>query len=224
MMLKNSFMKTGLIFLVFILFIGLSSNHGFSSQVPIEKRIDRVLVANPQFMDSSDCSMWIDNMTVHPGETYDIPVHGSWSFIISAYHIGLHYNPDIIEIVDVQWATTCAEDAYVRHYIIPTPGVLSILVAYFPGDYQPPNSGPLAKIVLQIAEDAESGECILDLGIFGGDPPVECAYANEYSQLHYPEIYDGILTIFRPECGDVNGDGTGPDIADLVYLVDYICS
>ncbi len=197
MMYKNSFMKTGLIFLVFILFIGLSSIHGFSSQVPIEKRIDRVLVVNPQFMDSNDCSMWMDNMTVHPGETYDIPVHGSWSFTMSGLSIGLQFNPDVFEFVGIHRALTISDDAFTFQYVEPIPGLLSIGAAWMPSSYKPAGSGILVRIIVNVAGDAAPGEHIVNLGNFGGFPPVGCEFADEFSIVHYPELTDGTLTVMQ---------------------------
>ncbi len=214
---KEILLKVGVMVIVFILFIGLSSIHGFSSQVPIEKRIDRVLVSNPQFTDSSDCSMWIDNMTVEPGESHvRCYVQGSWSFIISGFGIGLQFDPAVIEDISVFWM----HPPPIAEWIIIEPGLLAIGCAWFPGNYIPPGSGLLATLHIDIFEDAESGVTILNLDNFGGDPPIDCTYVDEFSIVHYPELIDG--TLFIVECADIDSNGNGPDIADLVYLVDYI--
>ncbi len=218
---KEILPKVGVMVIVLFVFIGLSSIHGFSSQVPIEKRIDRVLVANPQFMDSIDCSMWIENMTVTPGETYTIPIYGEWFFTISAYQVCLQFNNSIVEIIDVRWATTIGHDAFVQDWIFPYPDVLLIGVAWMPGSYKSAGSGILVFLDVNISEQIQPGETILDLSNLGGILHFDCIYADEGSNVFFPELFDGTLFVY-PGCGDIDGNSNGPDIADLVYLVDFM--
>ncbi len=200
--------QIGIIFVILIVLIGISSTTGFSKNMSTVK------------MDN-DCSMWIENMTVHPGETNVlIPVHGSWSFTISGYQICIQFNNNIIEIIDVHWFSTIGQDAFIQDWIFPYPDVLLIGVFWMPGSYKSAGSGVLAFLMVNISGQIQPGETILDLSNLGGTPPIDCIYSDESSVEHYPELTDGALFIVK--CADIDSNGNGPDIADLVYLVDYM--
>ncbi len=170
-------------------------------------------------------TMSIDDQTVAPGDTnVIIPVNGEWDQTISGFSIGVQFDSTVFTIVNVDNTGTIAEDAFVFQYTEPSPGLLSIGAAWMPGSYKPAGSGILAKIIVDVDGDAIPGDYIWDLGNFGGAPPVECAYSDENSIVFYPDLTDGTITVSSDEfiCADVNHDGTGPDIVDLVYLVTYM--
>jgi hypothetical protein len=79
-----------------------------------------------------------------------------------------------------------------------------------------PASGSIAPYswvtveVLLSAHDLESGLYTGQVLIFSNDPDLPV----------WP--YSVRMTVGYPNCGDVDGSGSGPDIADLVYLVDYM--
>ncbi len=177
------------------------------------------------FRTISENTMTIENTIIIPGQTdLTIPIYGEWDRTISGYSIGLQYPLDAVEIVDIDNTGTIGEDAFVFQYIEPTPGVISLGVAWMPDFYKPQGSGLIANLIVNINEDITPDDYIIDLGVFGGNPPIECLYSDETSIAFYPEVVDGALTIGSGEydCADINNDGTGPDITDLVYLVDYM--
>ncbi len=220
MMYKNSFKKTGLTFLVFILFIGLSVIPGYSSSVSsinkaeIEQEIERDV--------SFSWNRWmeIEDITGYPGEPLIIPIYGGWVDPIYSFEIGLYYPDDIIETIDVQQAGI-SQDAIVFNYVtydLPMSCFLGIYALILPPI--PPGTGILVELVIKISEDAMTGDYLLILGHYGGPPEVHCHYNN--IPLDINALIDGTLTVLEPTCADMNGDGNGPDIADLVYLVDYM--
>ncbi len=170
-------------------------------------------------------TMSIDDQTVDAGDTgVVIPVIGAWDRTISGFSIGLHFNSTGFTVVDVNFTGTIADGAFIQEYHEQRPGQLSIGVAWFPGNYMEAGSGVLAKIIFDVSGDTAPGDYLMDLGLFGGYPPVECSYADENCTALYPDLTDGTITVPSDEydCGDVNDADGAIDIADLVYLVDYM--
>ena len=131
-------------------------------------------------------------------ENLVIPVEGTWDRTISGYQIGIHYDPTAIEILNVSDVGTVAEGkALFFVYDIPTPGTLSIGVVLNFGQYIPSGEGTLAKIEINVLEEAPVGDSPLDLGNFGGLPPVICAYSDENSVVFDPALVDGKITILE---------------------------
>ena len=174
--------------------------------------------------------MSIGTYTADQGDTsVMIPINGTWLVTISGYSIGMQFDPSIITIVNVSNVGTIAEDAFIWSWYEPSPGLLTLGAAWMmPPDFKPPGSGILAYLELDIDINATLGDTTLDLGQFGGSPPVECAYSDQNSNAVYPDTIDGTLTVeeFVPFiCGDVDGQsigGTVINVADLTYLVDYL--
>ncbi len=175
-----------------------------------------------------ESTMSVGDYTVNPGDTdIIIIIYGVWNTTISGYSIGFQYPHEIMTIVEVTNVGTIGEDAFIFQYSEEGPGLLSIGAAWFPGNYKPPGSGILAIIIIDIDGNAESGDYPLDLGVFGGNPPVDCAYSDEFSSSITPDLTDGTLTVIDYICGDVNWyPGIPPpytiDISDLVYMVSYM--
>ncbi len=222
-MYKNSLKKIGLTFLVFILFIGLSVIPGYSSSVSSFKRTEAKQNIEGDLSNTQLPWMGVEDASGYPGETVIINITGEWFQTISGFSIGLHYPDGVIESITVTNTGCISEDAFVFQYVEPSPGVLSIGAAWMPGSYKPAGSGILAKIIVDVDEEAAPGNYVFDLGVFGGDPPVECAFSDEFSVRIFVDYFtDGTLTVLCFQCGDIDGSGSGPDIADLVYLVEYM--
>ncbi len=189
--------------------------------------LDALYDGTLSILEDTDCSMWIDNMTVEPGETYTIPIYGSWSSTISMYSIGIQYDPSKIAIdISNTWAMipgTVTNKPSIFIPIIPIPGLLSIGAAWFPGNYPSAQTEcHIINLFITVNATVTNGNTILDLGVFGGEPPVECAFSDVNSNVYYcSELFDGILTTIGSDCGDLNDDGI-INIADLTYLISYL--
>ena len=174
--------------------------------------------------------MSIDDLTVHPGDTnVEILIEGEWIQTISGYSIGMQFDPSIVTIVDASNIGTIAEDAFIWNWNVPSPGVFSLGAAWMmPADYKPAGTGILCKLIVDIASDAPIGDTILDLGQFGGSPPVDSLYSDASSQAIVPTCVDGTITVEEEQqyvCGNIDniiGPGGPIDVSDLTYLVAYL--
>ena len=176
-------------------------------------------IANP--LDSD--TMSIPETHADKGATVTIPIEGEWSQTLSGFSIGLQFDPTAVAITDIEKQDTISENAFIFSYFEVSPGLISLGVAFMPNDYPLPGSGVLANLMVNISIDAPGNSTLLDLDDFGGQPAVQCAYSDEFSQLIFPDLSDGIIQ-FTGEtyvCGDLNNDGA-VNIVDLTSIVEYL--
>ena len=160
-----------------------------------------ILPASAVFITKQTNSMSIGSYDVTPGQTgLEIIVNGEWAQTISGYSIGMQFDPAVVDIVDVSAIGTIAEDAFIFNWNIPSPGLFSMGAAWMmPTDYKPPGTGILLKMTIDILSTAPEGTSILDLGDFGGTPPVSCLYSDSASVAIVPDtLTDGILNVEIP--------------------------
>ncbi len=80
----------------------------------------------------------------------------------------------------------------------------------------PPDTGSIMRLFFTISNSPGPGPSPIEITSFGAYSPYFAADAGNYT----PELVAGSVDFCR--VGDVNNNGSGPDIEDVTYLVDYL--
>ena len=133
-----------------------------------------------------DWMMQIENTLADPYATeHVIQINGSWAANIVLYTFKIAYDPEIIEIVEVN-VDGCVGEGYSTAYA-PYNGSFAFVVTIPPSI--PPGEGKLANLVVNILIE----EGITDLTFTGGFDSNR--YKDQDGGYHEPTLYDGSITI-----------------------------
>lgn len=81
-----------------------------------------------------------------------------------------------------------------------------------------PGSGPIVQLFFTIAPGETSGSAPIVIGPYDANVPEWTTYQGAYT----PVIGSGEVSLSPCVPGDVNGDGNGPNLTDVTYLVNYL--
>ena len=160
----------------------------------------------------SDWVMQVENTSANPGDTdHVIYIMGTWPENITGFQIGMRYDPEIIEIVDLDLVGTVAEfEVAPGFYLYWSHGWTNYLppgeLGYFtfgavettgnPDFIVNPGSGNLLRIIVNVNISAPGGDSILDLfEDLGHSPAIRCAYGKETGSTVPAKMIDGKLTV-----------------------------
>ena len=151
---------------------------------------------NPLPILDEEWAMQIENTVSEPNEIgHTIPINGVWLEDINAYVLRIEYDPEMIEVTEVNVDGCVGENGeatpiYFDNYFI--------LILSTPDDPIPAGEGKLANLVVNITDD----EGTTDLN-FSDD--VGNYYANYNGIVRNPTLYNGIILI---------GENLPPEIPD----------
>lgn len=152
----------------------------------------------------SDWVIEIEDTSAMVGDTgHVIHFNGSWNGIITEYHVIWHYDPTAIEIVDVSLEGTPAK---LYNWSIDWPGkmvegdyILAVAKWTSLYSYIPKGSGVLFKLVVNIKDDAPTGDTLLELDTYEGFGMYFSRFYDDTGTMRRPELVDGTITIMESD-------------------------
>ncbi|MDH4033662.1 MAG: FG-GAP-like repeat-containing protein [candidate division Zixibacteria bacterium] len=167
-------------------------------------------------------TIFISDGFMPPGGTMTVPVYLRNAHPMDELQLPIRYDGDVSLTYD-SWDTTDCRTNYFDYVELVQYAPSSKKIAFQFKAGRNVGNPPLAPgygpiINLHFSVGAGSGANVLDTVTLGGrELDLDAGYA-----IYQPRVQTGIWQ--SGLCGDINGNGTVGDIADLVYLVDYMFS
>ena len=141
---------------------------------------------NPSSLYEDEWAMTIENTVAEPGEIgHTIPINGVWAEDIMFYALRIEYDPEMIEVTEVNVDGCVGENGQVTAYYFDDYFTVNVMT---PDDPIPAGNGKLANLIVNITtgDNAITWLNFSDSGNF---------YVNYDSKVRYPTLYNGIITI-----------------------------
>jgi hypothetical protein len=157
-------------------------------------------------------------------EVTAVPIIVTNSQALLAYQIHLEFDPNILEVTDVDTTGTATGAADPYEFDFPKDNVTGKLEISCAIDCArlvgiPVGRDTLVKIMFQVNQSATCTTTLLNLKTVTG-PPFWGNLLDYAGGNVYPTLVDGNFTV-QFKCGDATGDGV-VDASDLVYLLNYL--
>jgi hypothetical protein len=157
-------------------------------------------------------------------EVTAVPIIVTNSQALLAYQIHLEFDPNILQVTDVDTSGTATGAAHPWRFGFGTPTLGGTVEIWCYIDSLRLRSIPvgrdtLVKIMFQVNQSASCATTLLDLKTVTG-PPFWGNLLDYAGGNVYPTLVDGNFTV-RFKCGDANANGV-VDVTDVLYLINYL--
>lgn len=160
-----------------------------------------------------------DDAEIADGESFTIQVHLKNTHPLHDLVLPISWMGDMELQMTAHSVDTCRTEFFENVELAAFDGLLRRAVIRFrPGSAPPlaPGDGPILN--LSFTHLSGTTPLLIDTTTYSQHKlMIDVSYAT-----YQPAVIQGTITLNDEICGDVNGDGDGPNIADLSYLVAYL--
>ena len=143
-------------------------------------------------------SIWVDNVTGAPGQTVEVPIHGFNEESLSEINLALKWTSDNLIYKTVAFNDTRGDSAWKKTVNPPAGGLNQLLITleFQDGSSLHPGSGPLGRVIFDVAPSAPDEVVTIDSSNYSGIQSTElCVVPEEGGLCFAPRFNAGQVDI-----------------------------
>lgn len=153
-------------------------------------------------------SIWIDNVTGVPGQSVEVPIYGYNIENISEINLAIEWSSDNLIYKTVAFNDTRGDSAWQKTVSPPSGGLNQLLITLDFQDGMPlhPGSGPLAKVIFDIASSVPDEIVTIDSARYIGSQSTEICLTPDNGSLCFAPKFNAGQVEIKSSTAVLEGD------------------